>query len=105
MSIILEKSLNSYNFFINNDLFKNTENVFVNEEFKLDFIEKPSKTTMRNTENSSNNNESSKNLQKSPEVKKLHKKRKDLIQMVFHKILCNSSDKCCISMSHPKLGS
>ena len=87
ISIILEKSLYSYNFFVNNELAKNQDNLYINENFKLDFVEKPSKSTMRNNENSSNN-DSTKNIQKTPEEKKTQRKRKDLIQMVFHKILC-----------------
>ena len=89
ISILVEKSLNSYDYLFNRDLLQEELNGNSNENFIIEQIEKPSKATMNLNENGSNN-ESLKSLQKTHEEKKVERKRKEIIQMNFHRIFCKN---------------
>jgi hypothetical protein len=87
ISILVEKSLNSFEYLFNNDLIRDEHANRPSENFIIENIEKPSRSTMKNGENSSNN-DSSKHMEKSPGEKKNIKRRKQVIQMDFYNVLC-----------------
>ena len=87
ISILVEKSLNSFDYLFNGQMIREEQAQASYENFNIESIEKPSRSTMKNGENSSNN-ESSKNMQNSPEEKKILKRRKQMIQMDLHNIFC-----------------
>jgi len=87
ISILVEKSLNSFDYLFNGQMIREEQAQASYESFNIENIEKPSRSTMKNGENSSNN-ESSKNMQDSPEEKKILKRRKQMIQMDLHNIFC-----------------
>ena len=85
ISILVQKSLNSYDYLFSSEF--THDNVNLNENFIIEHIERPSKATMKINENSSNN-DSANNLQKTFEEKKIEKQRKEIIQMDFHRLFC-----------------
>jgi hypothetical protein len=87
ISILVEKSLNSFDYLFNGQMIREEQAQASYENYIIENIEKPSRSTMKNGENSSNN-ESSKSMQKSPEEKKIVKRRKQMIQMDLHNIFC-----------------